>query len=793
MLKYFDRYVLREVTPPFLVGLATYTFVLLMNELLRAPELFIAKGVPLGTTLLLLVYLLPAVLSFTLPMSVLMGFLAGLGRLSSDSEITAFRTLGISPVRMLRPLAVFALGGWILTSVLTMVVAPQFNYRWSQTFARAVLNRVELQFNPREFNETLSGVTLYIENVRRDGTWGDIFLLFSDPPTEPRVVLAREGALRVYPDVKRAVLDLRDVVQHSTEISDPESSRVWTSSRIEEEINAEGLFATFTGEKRIAEKSIRELGKGLAAARARLPILQRDALDVARRNVRADDLQRSEVRMALYDVNQDMRSHRVEIQKKFALPFVCWIFVFLSLPLGASTRKGGRTSGFTLSVLIILVYWTAFTAGINMSLNGRVSPFLGIWAGNIFLAAVSLVLFAAMARERALRPGLSLGRGLFAGRKERPGKRVRRLRPAIAFPNILDRYLIRRYAFISLLIFASLVGVSIIVTIFDQIDNMYRHRKSFSLLLAFVWARIPEFIHFSLPVTALMAAVLTLGLLTKSNEITAMKACGISIYRTILPLAFCSLLLGGFAYYMQENILPRANLRAEEIRNRLNEAPVRSYGYETRRWVSNKAGDRFYNYSYFDPKTSAFQQLSIFDLDLDRWTLIRRTFARKGILTGDTLRLENGWVQEFAGGVRDRYEAIPSLDLKLQPGEEIFLREEKDASQMTYGELDRQIEDVDGMGFETVRLRVDLISKISFPFVALIMTLVGVPFAFSMGKRGALVGIGVGLGIAVVYWVAIGVFRNLGYVGFLAPLLAAWGPNIVFGLIGLVFLTRIRT
>ena len=208
---------------------------------------------------------------------------------------------------------------------------------------------------------------------------------------------------------------------------------------------------------------------------------------------------------------------------------------------------------------------------------------------------------------------------------------------------------------------------------------MYRHRKSFSLLLAFVWARIPEFIHFSLPVTALMAAVLTLGLFTKSNEITAMKACGISIYRAILPLAFCSLLLGGLAFYMQENILPRANLRAEEIRNRLNDAPVRSYGYETRRWVSNKAGDRFYNYSYFDPKTSTFNSFRSSTSISTGWTLIRRIFARKGVLTGDTLRLENGWVQEFAGGVRERYEAIPTLDLKLQPGEEIFLREEKDA------------------------------------------------------------------------------------------------------------------
>jgi LPS export ABC transporter permease LptG/LPS export ABC transporter permease LptF len=792
MLKSFDRYVLREVFPPFAVGLAIYTFVLLMNELLRAPELFIAKGVPLGTTLLLLVYLLPAVLSFTLPMSVLMGFLAGLGRLSSDSEIIAFRTLGISPARMLRPLAVFALGGWLLTSFLTMSLAPRFNFKWSQTFAKAVLNRVDLQFNPREFNETLAGMTLYIEEIRRDGSWGDVFVLFNDPPEEPRVVLAREGALHVYPDVKRAVLELRDVLQHSTVLTDPESSRVWTSSRIEEEINAEGLFAAFTGEKRIAEKSLAELRAGLAAARERLPLLARDARDVARRNVKPDDVQRSENRIALYDAGQDIRSHRVEIQKKLALPFVCWIFVFLSLPLGASTRKGGRTSGFTLSVLIILVYWTAFTAGINMALNGRIGPILGIWAGNILLGAASLVLFGAMARERSLRPGWLRGRAL-GRRRTKAGRRTRRLRPALVFPNILDRYLIRRYAFISLLIFASLIGISVIVTIFDQIDNMYRHRKAFSLLLAFVWARIPEFIHFSLPVTALMAAVLTLGLFTKTNEITAMKACGISVYRAILPLAVCALVLGGFAAYLQETVLPRANLRAEEFRNRLNDAPVRSYSYETRRWVSNKAGDRFYNYSYFDPQTSTFNHLSIFDLDLARWTLVRRAFASKGILEGDTLRLEDGWVQEFAGGVRERYEAAKTIELKLQPGEEIYLREERNSSQMSTRELRRRIADVAEMGFETVRLRVDLRSKVSFPFVALVMTLVGVPFAFSMGKRGTLVGIGVGLAIAVIYWVAIGVFSSLGYVGFLTPFFAAWGPNILFGLAGLVLLSRLRT
>ena len=112
MLKYFDRYMLREAAAPFGIGLLVYSFVLLMNQLLVFPELFIAQGVPLLTTLKLLGYLIPAILAFTVPMAVLMGVLAGLSRMSSDAEITACKTLGIGHLRILRPLLLFAFAGW---------------------------------------------------------------------------------------------------------------------------------------------------------------------------------------------------------------------------------------------------------------------------------------------------------------------------------------------------------------------------------------------------------------------------------------------------------------------------------------------------------------------------------------------------------------------------------------------------------------------------------------------------------------------------------------------------------
>ncbi|MCX6563999.1 MAG: LptF/LptG family permease [Candidatus Aminicenantes bacterium] len=793
MLKYFDRYILKEVLPPFFMGLSIYSFVFLMDQLLRAPELFIAKGVSLGVTVRLLLYLVPSILAFTVPMSVLMGILAGLSRLSSDSEITAFKTLGIGPFRLLRPLLVFALGGWLLASALTLYLAPYFNYKWDVTLATSVLNKVDLQFNPREFNESMANMVLFIEDIGRDKSWRDVFIHFSDSPDEPRIVLARNARLHIYPEAKRAVIEFIDGVQHSGSLSDPDKYyRVESAARIEQEISAETLFAAYKPEKRMRMKNIRELVLGLQAVKVKFPLLELDRRDIERRNLGKNDLQRLENTTALVDTEHDRRAHLVEIHKKLALPFACWIFVFLGLPLGSSTKKGGRASGFTLSIVIILVYYVCITAGEKTAMDGRISPFLGMWAGNILFGAFSVYLFSRSSRDLPFFAFLlRRPRSLEAGAARLSG--VRWPRFSLSFPNILDRYVSRKYLFIAALIFASLLSISIIVTFFDSIGNIYEHHKPMVMLLDYIRYRIPEFIHYGLPVTALMAALLTLGLFTKFNEITAMKACGISVYRVVVPLVLLAVALGGLSFHIQENILPRSNKMAAEVWNRINDAPPRTYSYETRSWVASPSGDRFYHYNYYDPKTSTFNRLSIFDLDLTKWTITRRIFAAKAVLKGDALHLEKGWVREFKDEAQVKYEAWAALDLPPAEGKNLVLSEGKEPAHMTYGELRDYIRRVGSMGFDTVRFRVDLKAKVSFPFVALIMTLIGIPFAFAMGKRGALVGLGTGLAISILYWVTIGVFLNLGYVGFLSPFLAAWGPNLIFGLTGLYLLFRLRT
>jgi lipopolysaccharide export LptBFGC system permease protein LptF len=133
------------------------------------------------------------------------------------------------------------------------------------------------------------------------------------------------------------------------------------------------------------------------------------------------------------------------------------------------------------------------------------------------------------------------------------------------------------------------------------------------------------------------------------------------------------------------------------------------------------------------------------------------------------------------------------MDLRLAEDRGYFVKEVKEPSLMSFGELKRYTAEVEAMGFETTRFKVDLSSKVSFPFVSLVMTLLAIPFAFSMGKRGALVGLGMSIVIAMLYWGALGVFKSLGYVNFLSPFLASWGPSLIFGPLGLYLLFRQRT
>jgi LPS export ABC transporter permease LptG len=420
-----------------------------------------------------------------------------------------------------------------------------------------------------------------------------------------------------------------------------------------------------------------------------------------------------------------------------------------------------------------------------------------MWGPNLLFMALSLALFLRSGRERkfALRLPRPVWGKFRSAAPAPPASRpaARRARLWTGFPRILDRYIMRKYALLFGLVFAGLLALTVVVTFFERINTVYEHKKPVGLLLQFIWHTIPDYANYILPVSALAAMLLSLGILTKFNEVTAMKAAGISLYRIVVPVVLLAAAASLASFYLQERVLPVSNKKANRVWDIINDLPPRSYNPLERTWMVNRSKDRFFHYSYFDPGQSAFRQLTVLDVDVGGWRLSRRLYAERAVLHEHSLTLTDGWSRRFEEEAPVPFERFDRLDIPLEETRDFFLKEWKEPSQMTLGELRGYIREVRELGFDTSRLEVDWQGKAALPLTAVIMTLIGIPFAFAMGRRGTLVGIAVGVAIAMLYWGAIGFFRGLGYAGTLSPFLAAWAPNLLFGAGGICGLLTLRT
>ena len=761
MPKLLDRYVLREVVPPFFVGLLLVVFVLLMNQVLLLTELFIDKGVAAPEALRILGFLVPSILVFALPMAVLMGVLGGVARLSSDSEVVALQSLGVGPRRLGRPVLVFGFCGFLLTLPLALIVAPRANSAWVRAMAGSVVGRVQLKVRPLEFNETLPNTVFLVREAGRDDRWRDVFAYMAGDPANPRLVLARSGTIRLFPEQRRAVLQLEDGAVYAGPAADPAKDTLTTFDRMEEEIDVEDLFPRISSAKRVREKDIDELVRDLAAMETAAPGL-RDARQV--------------------------RAHRIEIHKKFALPAAGLVLALLGLPLGLMTGRAGRTGGFSLGLVVILVYYGLLTAGENFAMDGRLSAFLGMWGPDILLAAAAVILSLSAGRPRPVPRAARRSPAPDAAR----ATAAPRSRP-LRFPGLLDLYVSRKFLSLLALVLAALSAAAFLLVFFENLGETLARGKPAALLARYVWFKLPEFLAFLLPAAVLTAALLALGFLARTNEATAMKACGLSAYRTVLPVLVLAAAASLLAFAVQERVVPAAHARSEAAWGAINGLPPRSYSYLNRHWILGRSGDRIYRYDYLDPGSGTLSRLSVFDIDPGRWELARRFFAEKAAFEDGALVYRNGWTRDFTAAAGPSFVRSASGRIPLADAKDAFLEPSREPLQMTLAELGQHVEEVRRMGFPAGRLRAELAQKRALPFVSLVMALLAVPFGFRMGRKGTLVGVGLSVAVAMAYWGTFAVFRSLGMTGTLTPFLGAWGANLIFGLAGVVGLFRLRT
>ena len=776
-----------EVLGPFILGFLLYTFLLLIQFLFASAEMIIRRGVPAVQVGKLLALTLPNIVVLTIPMSFLFAILVAVGRLASDSELTALRASGVSLFSLYRPILLFSLLLTALNTYLMVDTLPKGNSALQQLRIDIITQSVDRQVEPRVFYEEWEGVMLYVFEVRPgESEWRGVFVAENLPSTENQVTVASRGEVRLDDAGERLVLHLEDAVVHKVDFRNPDKytmSSVKSLDRV--------LVDRFTTQQRArTSKGLRELNLRELQERSQDP-----------------------------DSSPQMRNlARVEIHKKFSIPAACIVFGLVALPMGFMGGRGSRTSGFALSVAIVLVYYIFLNNGEEAARIGKMAPWLAMWLPNILLALVGLFMLARRNRDKNLLL-LPFDRWLrrirWPGRKaadvdqpdelERARQRPRRQLPAqtdvvlrlphfrFGFPSLLDRYVVKMFTSTFLLVLLSGVSIYVVADLTQQMDEILKNKISSSVVFDYYKYLSLQLSYEIAPVAVLVTILVVFGLLSKTNEVMAAKALGVSLYRLALPALVAAGVVALLAAVLQLRVLPASNARVFQLRNEIRgKSSTRTYRRADRQWLFGQ-GRYIYNYLHYDTEQKSLQRLQVFEFD-DDYQLARRFYANTASFLGDAWLFDSGWVRSYKGPRVLEYQTFDQPVIDYYPETpEYFESEFKKPEAMSYTELKEHILEVQASGQAAPELEVELHKKISFPIVSLIMGLVALPFSFRLGRRGTLYGVGVGILLGMVFYGVFAFGSTLGETGALPPLVAVWSPSIAFAIFSFYLLLGVRT
>ena len=525
------------------------------------------------------------------------------------------------------------------------------------------------------------------------------------------------------------------------------------------------------------------------------------------------------VRALLADNGPDWRLSRVEFQRRIAFPAACLVFALLGVPIGVRPRRGGRAAGLILTLVLIGGYYFAFVWGDHMAAQGRIAPWAGVWAGNIVAALIGMFFLGRV--ENIRRPSrfvvwLEARWSALRGRTQDevepvsaangtltvPQPRSLGIRQtlgagtAMAFPMLIDIYLLRQFFYYFVVLLAGFMVIFDAFTLFDLLGDIARNHIALLTVVNYFRYLVPSMLYQLAPLAALVATLVTLAILAKNNEVIALKASGVSLYRLVLPLLLAGCLISAGMFLLDATFLPYANQRQDALRNRMKGRPAQTYLQPAQQWILGE-NSKIYNYELFDPDKQLFGGLSVFELDPATYQVRRRVFATRAVWepTESTWVLTGGWVRDFGdGGQVVRYQPFKATSLpELTEPPGYFRREVRQYYQMNWSQLGEYIASLRQAGFDTARLSVQWHKKFAYPLMAAVIVFLGAPFAFLSGTRGAVGGLAVAVAISVMYWAAAALFESLGSVGQLPPLVAAWGPDAIFGLLSGYFYLRMPT
>ncbi|MCX8116469.1 MAG: LPS export ABC transporter permease LptG [Desulfobacterota bacterium] len=357
---------------------------------------------------------------------------------------------------------------------------------------------------------------------------------------------------------------------------------------------------------------------------------------------------------------------------------------------------------------------------------------------------------------------------------------------------ILQRYVLREYLKVLLLSLSGLILIYLVVLFFQKMDTFVKYQAPFPLIFEYLLYKSPEVIfQWTLPYAVLLSTLMTLGNLSRHNEITAMKAGGISLYGITIPLFLFALLTSAVSFLGNEYLVPYTNQKTRHLLSvKVRKEEQTSYFKNYKIWYHGSYG--IFNIQLLDPKERVLKGVTIYQF-ASPFRCIRRIDAREARWDDGKWTFHLGAVREFQEDGTIQTLPFKSHSFDLQEDWDTFQKIEQKSGEMSYTELSAYIKRIGAAGYDTTRYRTDLHAKLSFPFLNLVMVLIGIPFALRTGRSGGMaLGIGASVVIGFTYGIFFYVFLNFGKSGILPPLLAGWTPTSLYGLAGLFALMSLR-
>ncbi|MGI8655076.1 MAG: LptF/LptG family permease [Pyrinomonadaceae bacterium] len=773
-----ERYLLAAVVPYLLLALLLLTTILFAQQSSRFAELLLIVHIRGEIAAQVALALVPNVLVFTLPMATLAGILIGLSRMGGDSELIAMRAAGIGTWRLLQPVLLIGLSVSAAAAYINLELAPQSTRSLRQTLTLTAISKLDSPVDPGDFNTEIPNYLIYVrDGDKESGRWGRVFIYSHDDKTKAqRIVTARSG--RIDSAAGQSELVLTDAV--AIEIP---AANAFNGSYVSTHLQQLRLQLD-TGRKALLEKL--SGGKPLP-----------------------DEMKWSELeRDAAHKSGKEARDAVTLQQKRAALSLTPLVFALLGASLGLRVKKGGRGAGVLISLAALIAYYLLALLGEQLSRAGTLPPQLGMWIATTLTVAFSLLLLLTgryRGRSGVLKmlPGLTRGGSAMEHGPRKTAARaglsqsVGRAR-LLSFPSLLDISLLRALTMSFGFALASLSAVFLIFTLFELWRAIIENSAGFGLVARYLLFLLPFVTVQIMPASVLLAMLVAYALLTRRSEAIAWWASGQSIYRLMLPGMLFAVFVAACSWMLQENLMPQANRRQDELRARIKRPSApRTTTPVGRQWLASSAeseGGRLYAYE-FDDESNSLAAPAIYEFDNEGVHLKSIVQGSRGVWTGnETHRLEisDGSLLELNGG-NIRRSSPRSLTLSAADEMETFKPTLKDPAHLSAWELRDYIKRARRRGDSARIMTAALQAKYAAPFGSLVLALVAIPLALSFGKRSAVTALCAAIALAMAFWAASGGFHQLGTYGLLPITIAAWSPAAIFAALGGYLLTRVRT